>query len=241
MRLGILTITAVLAFPICSALAQTETPALLDSGAGVPATTTEQTLDVPDLTPDILDDGPKEQVQTVPAKDDKSVIAPYMEPWQKREVRTFKGKSADEIFQSLPMESQDQILAESQKVFNECNHYKIYSQFHDCECLGSTYFEERVFTPEKSRDTIMGKIAGECTSEPGVAAYGHDKCLNSLSLALDSRHAEEFCKCYALTFAKHYKDNPYPDFQNLRALSSRTGSDCLKKVPNAMAMPTRKR
>ncbi|MCM2343102.1 MAG: hypothetical protein NDJ24_00915 [Alphaproteobacteria bacterium] len=240
MRLGILTIAAVLALPILPVLAQSETPALLDSQSTL--TAEPSVLDAPpDLNPTIVDDQPKEQVQTAPAEDGKSVIAPYMEPWQKREKRTFKGKSADQIFQTLPVDSQNQILDESQKVFNECHHYKLYSQFHDCECLGSTYFEERVFSPEKSRDAIMGKIAGECTSEPGVAAYGHDQCLNSLSLILDSRHMDEFCKCYALTFAKNYKDSPYPDFQNLRAIGSRTNTACLKQVPNAVKMPTGQR
>lgn len=242
MRLGILALLTILALPAVPAFAQTATPATLDAqpAAELPMPGQAKT-NVPNLTPDMLDNTPKEQVQTLPAEDGQSIIAPYMEPWQKREPRKFKGKSADEIFKTLPVESQNQILDESQKVFNECHHYKLYSQFHDCECLGSTYFEERVFNPENSRDTIMGKIAGECTSEPGVAAYGHDKCMNSLSLILDSRHMDEFCKCYALTFAKHYKDNPDPDFRSLRAISSRTNTDCLKQVPNAVMMPTKNR
>lgn len=195
----------------------------------------EQPATLPNLSPDILTAPVREYESPVGiTPNTPSVIAPSMEPWQKSTKKRWKGKTADEIFMTLPYESQNQILDETYKVNAECNHYTIYSQFHNCECMGAEYFEERVFNPEISKDTLVGRISGECASIPGVAGYGYNQCLSSMRYILIKSRVEDYCTCFANKLAENYKISPGPDFGHLRALSARTNTYCLTKVPAAI-------
>lgn len=190
---------------------------------------------LPDLSPDVIkkpEGGYQAPVN--PLDEGESVIAPSQEPWQKEKAKRKGGKTADEVFATLPVEVQSQILDETNSVHNQCTQYKIYSQFHNCECLGSRYFEERVFSPDKSKDTLVAELAGECTSVPGVAGYGFDQCIAAMKYIVHQTHMSAFCNCFANTLAENYKDAPYPDFENLRGLTSKSNATCLKKVPGAI-------
>lgn len=235
MKFYIPAIMAMMIFSAAPALAQADAPATLGAApeASAQENSPSQAPVLPDLAPDVLTDEPAEkETGSAPVNDGASTISPSFQPLLKgREPRKHNGKTAEEIFTTLPAAVQDQILQESQKVFTECNHYNLYSQFHDCECLGATYFEERVFVPETTKDVLMGKIAGECTSEPGVAAYAQQKCLSSIGLFFGGKNLDNFCRCYALSYAQHYKDNPVPDFRHLRNISSKADQDCMKKLP----------
>lgn len=218
--------------------ARLEVPALLGEAAPAPvaaAPDTPSPVTLPDLSPDVLN----APVRTYEAPagitpDTKSVISPAMEPWQKEKKKRWKGKTADEVFLTLPYDVQSQILDETYKVNAECNNYKIYSQFHNCECMGSHYFEERVFNPEISKDTLVGRISGECASIPGVAGYGYDQCLASMRFLLIKSRVGDYCTCFANTLAENYKISPSPDFSHLRALSSKTNTQCLAKFPASL-------
>ncbi len=194
-----------------------------------------ETPALPDLTPDVITKpGNGYQAPANPLNEGESVIAPSQEPWQKEKAKRKGGKTADEVFATLPTEIQSQILDETHSVHNQCTQYKIYAQLHNCECLGSRYFEERVFSPEQSKDTIVGAISGECTSVPGVAGYGFDQCIAAMRYVVHETHMSAFCNCFANTLAENYQRSPWPDFENLRALTSKSNATCLKKVPGAI-------
>jgi len=211
-----------------------EVPALLGKAAPVaaPADTTLPVATLPDLSPDIIGKDPAGfEAPAGITPESESVISPMMEPWQNAPRKRWKGKTADEIFLTLPYDVQNLILEETYKVNAECHNYSIYSQFHDCECMGSHFFEERVFNPEASKDTLVGKISGECASIPGVAGYGFNQCLASMRFILVKQRIDDFCTCFANALAENYKINPEPDFANLRALSTRANRTCLTDVP----------
>ncbi len=214
--------------------ARLEVPALLGEAAPAtaPADTTLPVATLPDLSPDIISNDPAGfEPPTDITPESESVISPIMEPWQNAPRKRWKGKTADEIFMTLPVDVQNLILEETYKVNADCHNYAIYSQFHDCECMGSAFFEERVFDPEISKDTLVGKISGECASIPGVAGYGFSQCLASMRFILVKQRVDDFCTCFANTLAENYKTNPEPDFANLRALSTRANRTCLTNVP----------
>lgn len=196
------------------------------------ATGTTPPVTLPDLTPDVIVKQKYQQAARL-RDEGRSVIAPSMEPWQKEQRAKDRGRKADEIFKQLPYQVQSQILDETYTVNNECHQYGLYAQFHDCDCLGSRYFEERVFNPEDSKDSIVGHIAGECASLPGVAGYGYDQCLSSMRYVLVAARTGDYCTCFANKLAENYKMSPNPDFDNLRALSSMTNTYCLQSVKSA--------
>lgn len=195
----------------------------------------QQAPTLPDLTPDqIVKPAPAYQPPAAALDDGQSTVFPSLEPLQPFSPKRSSKKTVDEIFATLPYEIQTMILDETKTVNSQCHHYDIYSQFHDCECLGSRYFEERVFSPEESRDTIVGRLSGECTSIPGVAGYGYDQCMSAMRFVLIPNRMEEYCTCFANQLAENYKMSPYPDFGNLRALNSRTNTYCLQRVRSAI-------
>lgn len=206
-----------------------ESPAAPATPAAPPATLPST---LPDLTPDKVTKDAPDYVPPALTMEGKSTVDPRLEPWEK-ERRKSRAQEAEKIFRQLPMESQNQILDETYYVHRQCGIYQTYAQFHDCDCVGSIYFEERIFDPESSRDAIVGRIAGYCVSLPGAAAFGYDQCLSGMRFVLMPDRVEEYCRCYALQFGKSYQNSPYPDFDNLRLLGKQTGSYCNRQVPSA--------
>ncbi len=172
------------------------------------------------------------------APEGKSTIDPRLEPWEK-ERRPDRAQLAESIFAKLPYDVQNQILEETHYVHRQCGIYETYAQFHDCDCIGSIYFEERVLDPESARDAIVGRISGYCVSLPGAAAFGYGQCAAGMRYMLVPDRAEEYCKCYALQFGKNYQQSPQPDFDNIRAIGKRTSSYCIQNVPHAFKNQTR--
>lgn len=220
------------------ALAPTGTPAPTPA----PTTTTpapannaakDTANNVPDLTPH--DITPRTYGFTPPttAAPGQSTVSPRHEPWIKQDDRAQRARQAQVVFAKLPYEVQNQILDETQEAHRQCNVYGTYAQFHDCDCVGSVYFDERVLDPESSKDAIIARIARHCVSLPGASAYGYSQCHAGMRFVLVPQRAEDFCKCYAIEFGKNYQRSPYPDFDNIRALGKRTNSYCIRTVPYA--------
>jgi len=185
---------------------------------------------LPDLTPNTVVKptygyvAPKETL----SPGESTMVSP--EPEWANKKRKERKVSAEEIFAKLPLDVQDQILAETAEANANCNKYKTYAQFHNCECLATHFFEERVFSPEDHKDRIVGRISSECVSLPGAAGYGFSQCTVGMRYMLKPERSTEYCKCFANEFAKGYQLSPYPDYDNIRAVNRRTNSACLKKL-----------
>ena len=212
--------------------AMLEAQPLLSPPETTAQTPTPETIS-PNLTPDTIT--PRTYGFTAPTEDSsgRSTISPRHEPWQKDDDRQKRAAQAQAIFAKLPAAVQDQILNEAQDAHRQCNLYGIYAQLHDCDCIGSVYFDERVLDPESAKDTIVGRIARQCVSLPGASAYGYAQCHSGMRFVLVPQRAEDFCKCYATEFGKNYQRSPYPDFDNIRAIGKRTNSHCIRTVPYA--------
>lgn len=220
MRAAALTFALMAFVSLCAPLsAQAQTPA----PAAPPAT-------LPDLRPDAVTKPEYGYVPpTTKLEPGESSILSSEPQWAGR-PRKSRATEAEAVFQSLPVEVQNMILTETQTVNNECHLYSTYAQFHDCECLGSVFFEERVLTPEETKDQIVARVSGECVSVPGLAGYGYDQCMSTMIYVLKDNRIEEYCKCFALEFAKGYEQSPYPDFDNVRAINGRAHPICIGKL-----------
>ncbi len=188
---------------------------------------------VPNLSPDDVKQHNYGFTAPTTAIPGQSTISPRHEPWAKPDDRAERARQAQEIFPKLPGEIQNQILTETYEAHRQCNVYGTYAQFHDCDCVGSVFFDERVLDPESSKDAIIARIARHCVSLPGAAAYGYSQCHAGMRFVLVPQRADDYCKCYALEFGKNYQRSPYPDFDNIRALGKLTNSYCIRNVPQA--------
>lgn len=202
----------------------TTTVAAPDTAPGA----TSNTNTLPDLAPT---PNQRRQGMEMPELPDSSSVMKSADPaWRQPEEKPTRQHSAEKIFNQLPPEVQKQILDESHKVNQECKGYELYAQLHDCDCMGTRYFEERVFNPEKYPETLKHELASECTNDAGVAGYANDQCMNTMVITIRPDKLEEYCKCYALQMAESYKNNPSADYGYLRALGSSSHSYCMKSM-----------
>jgi|JI10StandDraft_1071094.scaffolds.fasta_scaffold21785_5 hypothetical protein len=183
---------------------------------------------LPDLSP--TPNQRREGMEMPEMPDSSSVIKPADPAWHQPEEKPTRQHSAEKIFNQLPPEVQKQILDESHKVNQECKGYELYAQLHDCDCMGTRYFEERVFNPEIYPETLKHKLASECTNDAGVAGYANDQCMDTMVITIRPDKLEEYCKCYALQMAERYKNNPSADYGYLRALGSGSHTYCMKSL-----------
>lgn len=211
--------------PPCLAQEQ-KPPAPLESAAAEDAV-------LPDIVPTPVEK--RSGGMEMPILDDKdSVIKPIDGSIQPPVEKPRLQRSADEIFRMLPTIVQADILNESYSVHVECSRYTIYSQLHDCDCVGSRFFEERVFHPEKTKETMVHELSGECASEAGAAGYGYEKCLNVMRLAILPARLEEYCTCYGNKLGESYLNSPSADYGNLRYLGDKTNAYCMKTLGNPL-------
>lgn len=205
--------------------AQTKTPVMPSTKPPASAT--------PNLTPDTIK--PHSYGFTPPSgtPEGQSTVSPRHEPWEKKDNRAERAELAQKVFHKLPADIQDRILAETYEAHHKCTIYETYAQFHDCDCVGSVFFDERVLDPESSKDVILSNVARHCVFVPGVAAYGYSQCHAGMRFVLVPQRADDYCKCYAEEFGKNYQRSPYPDFDNIRAIGKLANNHCIRAVPYA--------
>lgn len=231
--------TIVILAGLCLPLASPATHAQGSETLQAPSDILNSPASLPDLTPETIDPYAEKPMDMPTFEDDQSTIAPNaatpaLEPWQQEKRKTYNGQTADDIFWTLPKDVQDQILAETYDVHNQCKKYELYMKFHDCDCLGSRFFDERVFTPEATRDQISNKITSDCVSTASIAGYAYEECVSRSIRMLNVDKLDEFCTCYSNMYADEYKLSPYPDYTNLRQVGIRSNRACFKKVPGAL-------
>lgn len=205
-------------------------PALLDSPP--PAAVTRDSAHDADTLPDLSPTpNQRREGMEMPALPEENSVMRSADPaWHQPEEKPKREHSAEKVFRQLPPDVQKQILDESHKVNQECKGYELYAQLHDCDCMGTRYFEERVFNPEIYPETLKNKLASECTNDAGVAGYAYDQCEATMVITIQPDKLEEYCKCYALQMAESYKNSPSADYGYLRAIGSSANSYCMKTM-----------
>ena len=112
-----------------------------------------------------------------------------------------------EIFPQLPVEIQEEILAESEQVFKECEYEKGYARYRDCRCLAVKFMDERTIRgPEEDKLKIWYSVQDECKFEEGIAGESFRQCM-STNAKSDMKKVEQYCNCFANSIAKLYKES----------------------------------
>ncbi len=147
-----------------------------------------------------------------------------------------QGPSAEEIYKQLPPDEQERLIAEATEVHDYCNRQSMFANFHDCRCLSAEFWSERVinYDPNLNPITVADRLASKCPNEPGVAGYAYKRC-NSYYAQAMRFGLEEFCTCYANTFAKLYMQDPRAHMPNVTNIASRSTLECSDKgLPSPM-------
>jgi hypothetical protein len=142
------------------------------------------------------------------------------------------------LFDSLPRDIQDQIMAEASVVEQNCAADMTYSYFHDCECLGAKFIDARVNNPDVAKETLTFRMRKDCVNEPGIAGYSYNYCMKQFVYMMPAAKGftdakrDEYCKCYARTMAKRYADSPEPTHSYINNLQITSLNACLNKDNN---------
>lgn len=104
----------------------------------------------------------------------------------------------------------EEYIQEAQKYYSLCENDASLSLYYDCKCLGSKYLDKRIkLGPEVTHTVIALEIRGECADASRAAGYEYEQCVNNGAMMPYNIPLEEYCACYANTFAKLYEKNSY--------------------------------
>lgn len=161
-----------------------------------------------------------------PAEEEKDTVTP--ETPKAPPISEAIGSSlSSEIYKHLSPESQEQLVEESNQVYEYCNKRQLFSSFHECQCVAAKFFDARLLNPDPEMNIInMGdRAAKDCPNIPGVAGYALNECMGAYGFRLKAG-LEEFCECYAKTYADIYADDPRATLPHMSSIGSRAILAC---------------
>lgn len=107
-----------------------------------------------------------------------------------------------EPFVDLP----EEYIQEAQKYYARCENTGSMSLYYNCKCLASKFLDKRIQVgPQASGTSIALTIAGECADATKAAGYEYGECIKNGVLMPINVPIEDYCACYANTFAKLYE------------------------------------
>ena len=163
------------------------------------------------------------------------MAAPASAQFYADEEKKSRSEEAFAIYNQLPPEDQKRLMEETTKVEATCLSKGLFSSFHDCTCVATRFFEERIFKPELNYSIIQlaDIYAEECPNLPGVAGHAFKQCKGTYATAL-SYNLEEFCTCYANEYAQIFSKDARAFIPHMAKVGARAMIACDKQ---GMASP----
>jgi hypothetical protein len=132
--------------------------------------------------------------------------------------------------------------ADTQKVLQDvahlekiCSQNKIYSSFHDCQCLRNKFITERLDKPNRAANNIFYDIRTECVNSKGIIRSLTEECTTGTSIPYTklkdySKEARaSICACYSQEVSKKYTEKPDPSYSYVADLEFGALNSCLPK------------
>jgi len=100
------------------------------------------------------------------------------------------------------IEVPDAVIVEA-KIFEQyCRTQANFSPYYNCECLAAAFLNERIKQgPEAARSSVMLQIENNCYDATQAAGIQYDTCMGNALLLPRNIQPEDYCTCYANTFA----------------------------------------
>lgn len=112
------------------------------------------------------------------------------------------GAKPGQEYSQLP----DEYLDETEDFYKHCSTTSEMKNYYNCECLAVKFLDQRVARgPNPSRESITLSIQRECADASQAAGYYYQNCMNQSVLMPPEIPAEEYCTCFANTYAKLYE------------------------------------
>jgi len=122
----------------------------------------------------------------------------------------------------------DEYIIEASKFGDECRNNDKLNKHFDCRCMAVKYLDARIeYGPSAGVSVIRNKLGYDCKDATGIAGELYQACLLDIENAPTHLDPEEYCSCYANTFAKYFEEWPGRITINLKvSLMSRAKLTC---------------
>ncbi len=107
----------------------------------------------------------------------------------------------DNPFDEIP----DEYFDEADAFIKYCDGRVDLNQYHNCECLGYEYIEERIKNPKADRSAIILSISNKCIDATGAAGAAYQSCIGNAPMLPAHIKPEDYCQCFASTYAKLFE------------------------------------
>ncbi len=152
-----------------------------------------------------------QSLPTTPTRSGSPAAVPKPDPAVQAAI-PLRGKLPSDKKPVAPREPTPSEEAEAQSVFLACNSSDNQSHYLDCECLSLSFLQLRIKDTDEKKGaasgyfTIMEEARKACVNTAGLAGKTYSEC-RAWAIGVRS-DAEEFCSCYANTYAKTYAGTP---------------------------------
>lgn len=99
----------------------------------------------------------------------------------------------------------DRYFEEADRFLKYCEAQPNMTQFYNCDCLSYEFLETRIKNPDISESAIIGEIDRTCIDASDAAGYEYERCLGSTPLLPNNMSYEEYCTCFANTYAQAFE------------------------------------
>ena len=100
----------------------------------------------------------------------------------------------------------EEYIQEAQNYFHLCETTGSMYLYYNCKCLASKFLDKRIeLGPKASNTSIALKISNECADATQAAGYEYKQCIQHGPMMPPEIPLEEYCSCYANTYAKLYE------------------------------------
>ncbi len=101
----------------------------------------------------------------------------------------------------------DAYLNEARAFNARCDSNPTMRQYYNCECLAAKYLDTRISMGKNADSSVIElAISRQCADASGAAGYQYRGCMQNPMMPSDrTGSAEEFCTCYANTYARIYE------------------------------------
>ncbi|MBI1300279.1 MAG: hypothetical protein GC137_01345 [Alphaproteobacteria bacterium] len=140
---------------------------------------------------------------------DKISKAEILEKNKEACIRSIEGNL--EVTKKVDVEEIPQkYIAEAEGIYMECKNDPLHAREYDCNCYAANYLEKRIEGGEfTNQNLIKLNIRGKCPNLVEKTGYEYTQCMSTYMLASapPGIEAQDFCECYARTWAEQTKNS----------------------------------
>ncbi len=105
---------------------------------------------------------------------------------------------ADNPYKDIP----DAYFEEAAAFFRECTQKSRYYLYYNCACMEAHYLDKRIeFGPDAHSTSIINVLSKKCADATEASGSEYKQCLTDITAIPVGANAEDFCACYARTYA----------------------------------------